>query len=124
MSVRLSRACTEGERLVLANLSCRYLGCALSSSPQSYLFFVCQGIFRGSLVLSVWGLSHGKREFLSGGISILPSTCNKKIGWTIGKETDLANSRWNNLSETLNIWAISMTPQTETQLSTVYMQKA
>lgn len=31
-------------------------------------------------------------------------------------KTNLVNSRWNNLSETLNIWAISITPQVETEL--------
>lgn len=33
-----------------------------------------------------------------------------------GNKANLVNSRWNHLSDTLNIWVVSMTPQIETEL--------
>lgn len=41
---------------------------------------------------------------------------NKEVDQMRGNKANLVNSRWNHLSDTLNIWVVSMTPQIETEL--------
>lgn len=41
-------------------------------------------------------------ELLLGGVSVLPSICNKKVVYIRGNKTNLVKPGWNNLSETLD----------------------
>lgn len=50
------------------------------------------------------------------GVSFFFSICNKEVDQMRGNKANLVNSRWNHLSDTLNIWVVSMTPQIETEL--------